>query len=206
MLRLAALIGLLTLQTLPVAAQDRPDPSGDAPEADAPAYQLPSFPTDGTLFWVDSGFGALAASGNEDEPGGGGPAVFSALAVRSDEHVGTARGLVFLDATQVAVSLLEVLTGTRPEGDGSFGAGEVALMYGRPLHESQSLVVVASLGLSSVTLFNRTESTAIGLPAQLDVTLRPTQYVGVSLSGVANVNRLRTFGGALFTLRIGKLH
>ena len=165
---------------------------------DAPT--LPSFETDGTLFWAEGGSGLVIG-------GGGGPSLLGSLAFRSDNHVGTARSLVYINATQTAVSLFEVFLGAdyESEGDEALGAGELALLYGRPLHETPGLVIVGSLGLASVTLFNQTEETAIGIPAQLDLTFRPARYVGLTLSGVGNVNRLRTFGGAALTLRIGKL-
>jgi hypothetical protein len=90
--------------------------------------------------------------------------------------------------------------------------GDVAGMYGR-IYKGRWGSIAGAAG-AAVTFIRtdrtgggeQTASTTIGLPLQVQAVFTPFSFIGLGVSGTANINPVETFAGAFITLQIGRLY
>jgi hypothetical protein len=95
-------------------------------------------------------------------------------------------------------------------GGEAYALNEFAVLYGRGtrpgfLHASASAGIAWVTGERQADGGRPEDVSTVGLPVELQLSLRLLPFLGVGLSGVANWNPEESFGGAVVSVQVGRL-
>jgi hypothetical protein len=107
------------------------------------------------------------------------------------------------------------LIGLRSAATGEFfndSFYDLGIIYGRSMNRNNFFLsfgtgAAVAAGKRSGGLFDDSESVGpiFGLPIELQLFIRPLRFAGVGIYAFTNLNREQTFGGAAFSVQIGKM-
>lgn len=175
MVRLAMLLGVLTILLIPTAAG---------------AQQSSTEPT---RVWLAVGLGGGFFSSLDGDPNDPGIALLGALVLKEDRHRVALRGTLMFEILEDGVAEVGLLYGrawTRERSQSSLSAG-LALVYAQDCH-----------GLFGGPC---DPSKTVGLPLSATMSFHPASFLGLGLEAFANLNRLTSFVGVTAMLELGAL-
>jgi hypothetical protein len=80
---------------------------------------------------------------------------------------------------------------------------ETGLLYGRPLYERGELFVSVGAGLAAVWQEYSSNPPVVGLPVEVQASLRPARWIGIGVKVFGNANGTRSFAGGGIGVQLG---
>lgn len=156
--------------------------------------------------WVGIGIGpgviSEGASGDSNQSGAVSGILYGS--VRNGPHLFSARLSMAAEVFGDAVSDFGVLYGRAVEAENGFASIAAGIAGVNGSYDEDGPQILCGF-LGECELDPPEKFTTIGLPLDVQLMWRPIGYVGIGLSGYANLNAKASFAGVSLSLQIGRL-